>query len=75
TGGTSVAEGDTLKSKISDVTLTDAGKALFADLAKVSTVPGLGLAGDATKGIPGWLMEARADANKKFYVLTLLIRL
>ncbi|RMG43027.1 MAG: hypothetical protein D6732_00510, partial [Methanobacteriota archaeon] len=33
TGGTSVAEGDTLKSKISDVTLTDAGKALFADLA------------------------------------------
>ncbi len=55
--------------------LTTAGKAEFKGLDKVQTVPGLGLAGSGTKGVPAWLQEATADSNGKYYALNILVRL
>lgn len=55
--------------------LTTAGKAEFKGLDKVQTVPGLGLAGSGTKGVPAWLQEATADGDGKYYALNILVRL
>lgn len=58
----------------SDLTLSTAGAAEWKGLSKVQTVPGLGLSGSGTAGVPGWLMGARAN-NGTFRAMTILIRL
>jgi len=55
--------------------ITTAGSAEFKGLDKVQTVPGLGLAGSGTGGVPAWLQKAQADGNGTYHALTLLIRL
>lgn len=55
--------------------LTTAGAAEFKGLNRVQTVPGLGLAGSGTGGVPAWLMKAQSDATGLFYALTILVRL
>lgn len=69
--------GDTLESAITagTFTISTAATTEFANLAKVQTVPGLGLSGSGTSGIPAYLLTARCDASKNFYALTLLIRI
>lgn len=69
--------GDTLESAITagTFTISTAATAEFANLAKVQTVPGLGLSGSGTSGIPAYLLTARCDASKNFYALTMLIRI
>jgi hypothetical protein len=57
------------------VSLTAAGTSLFKDLARVSTVPGHGLSGDGTSGIPGWLLGGTSDGSGDYYALTILVRL
>lgn len=59
----------------SSFTISTAAAAEFANLAKVQTVPGLGLSGSGTSGIPAYLLGARCGSDGKFYALTLLIRL
>lgn len=56
-------------------TLTTAGRNEFKGLEKVQTVPGLGNAGSGTKGVPTWLLDARADSSGSYYALTILVRL
>lgn len=75
TGGSSTAQGDALIDKLSDFTIDSGATQEFSHLAKIQTVPGLTLTGSGTKGIPGFYMGARADANKVYWALTLLIRL
>ena len=72
TGGTASAY---LVNDLDNVTVSSAVKREFGGLNKVNTVPGLGLAGTATKGIPGWLLGARANAAGTYRALTILIRL
>lgn len=74
--------GTVLKNDLANITLTTEGTAEFGDLAKVETVPGLDLAGSATKGIPSFLLNATLDdgtndasATKSYWALVLLIRL
>lgn len=69
--------GDTLASAISagTFTISTAATTEFANLAKLQTVPGLGLSGSGTSGIPAYLLTARCDASKNFYALTMLIRI
>lgn len=76
-GATTGTAGETLETAISNGTFTisSAAQTEFAQLAKVQTVPGLGLSGSGTSGIPAYLLKARCDAAKNFYALTLLIRL
>lgn len=59
----------------STLALTTAGQAEFKGLDKVQTVPGLGLAGSGTKGVPSWLTKARSDGSGFYYALTILLRL
>lgn len=59
----------------SSFSLTTAGKAEFKGLDKVQTVPGLGLAGSGTKGVPAWLQDATSDSNGLYYALNILVRL
>ena len=75
TGGSSTVEGDKLADVISDFTIDSAANSEFDYLAKIQTVPGFNLTGSGTKGIPGFYLGARADSNKVFWGLTLLIRL
>jgi len=65
----------TLLSAESSVTLTTDGSAEFKDLDKVQTVPGLGLAGSGTSGVPAWLTGARSDGSGNYHALTILVRL
>jgi hypothetical protein len=58
-----------------NLALTTAGQAEFKGLERVQTVPGLGLAGSGTKGVPSWLVKARQDASGQFFALTILVRL
>lgn len=75
-GGSSTSQGDVLADKISDFTINSTANREFDYLSKIQTVPGLtGLAGTGTKGIPGFYLGARADANKNYWGLTILIRL
>jgi hypothetical protein len=55
-------------------TISTAAAAEFKGLAKVQTVPGLGLAGSGTSGIPAWLQAAESDGTD-YKALTILIRL
>lgn len=76
-GTTSGTAGETLDTALSagTFTISTAAQAEFANLAKVQTVPGLGLSGSGTSGIPAYLLGARCDSTKTFYALTMLIRL
>ena len=62
-------------SDTSNVSLTTAGQSEFKGLDKVQTVPGLGVAGSGTKGVPGWLRAARSDAAGNYVFLNILVRL
>lgn len=75
TGGSGTAVGDVLADKLSDFTISSEANSEYAQLNKVQTVPGFPLTGSGTKGIPGFWLGARADANKVYWGLTLLIRL
>lgn len=55
--------------------LTSAGRDEFKGLDKVQTVPGLGLAGSGTKGVPAWLQDATSDSSGLYYALNILVRL
>lgn len=72
--GTAIA-GTKLSADTASWTLTTAGKSELKGLDKVQTVPGLGLAGSGTKGVPAWLMDARSDASGNYYLLNILVRL
>ena len=75
-GGSSTATGDMLGSKLSDFTAAADLAAEFAGLERVQTVPGLaGLSGSETKGVPSFLLGARADGRKEYWALTILIRI
>lgn len=74
-GGASTTVGDLLATGISDFTASAELDNEFAGLSRVNTVPGLSLAGTETKGVPGFLLGARADANKRYWALTILVRL
>lgn len=76
TGGSSTSQGDVLADKLSDFTIDSAFDSEMSYLSKIQTVPGLtGLTGTGTKGVPGYYLGAKADANKVYWGLTLLIRL
>lgn len=75
TGGSSTSAGDKLADKLSDFTIDSAADAEFSYLSKVQTSPGLNLTGSGTKGVPAYYLGARADSNKVYWGLTLLIRL
>ena len=75
-GGASTVAGDLLSSKLSDFTVAADLAAEFAGLERVQTVPGLaGLSGSETKGVPSFLLGARADGRKDYWALTILIRI
>jgi len=46
----------------------------YDNLRKVQTVPGVGLAGSGTEGIPGYFDYATADANGDFWALEIEVR-
>lgn len=72
TGGTS---NETLESAISAgrFVISSAAQSEFSNLAKVQTVPGLGLSGSGTSGIPAYLLGAKCDGSGTFYALTILL--
>ncbi|RMG69766.1 MAG: hypothetical protein D6710_08245 [Nitrospirae bacterium] len=59
----------------STAAITSAGREEFKGLDKVQTVPGLGLAGSGTGGIPAWLTSAISDGSGNYRALTILVRL
>lgn len=68
--------GDLLSDSLnSTFVLSQQAKDEFQRLDMVETVPGLGLSGSGTKGVPAFLLGARCDASKNFWALTILIRL
>jgi len=67
--------GTKLSADTTSWSLTAAGTAEFKGLDKVQTVPGLGLAGSGTKGVPAWLQDATADGSGIYYALNILVRL
>ncbi|MCB1713162.1 MAG: hypothetical protein KDH96_12020 [Candidatus Riesia sp.] len=76
---TGATQGDTLADRIAAGTTTFSisteAQNEWAKLSKIQTVPGLPLTGSGTLGIPGFFLGARADSNKDFWGLTLLIRI
>jgi len=72
------ADGTVTTGKLKDdttYTLTTAGKAEFKGLERVNTVPGLGVSGTGTKGVPTWLLDAAPDSSGGYHALTILVRL
>ena len=74
------ATGTKLNSDLDNVTLTAEATAEFGHMEKVQTVPGSGLTGSGTKGIPASLLDATLDdasnsGTKSYWALVLLIRL
>lgn len=74
--------GTVLSTDTGNVTLTAEAQAEFKGLAKVQTVPGLGLSGSGTAGIPSNLLDATLDSGanypgstKCYWALVILIRL
>lgn len=74
-GGDNTVQGDTLVDKLSDFALDSAAQQEFSFLEKIQTVPGFKLTGSGTKGVPAYYLGAKADSNKEYWGLTLLIRL
>ena len=62
-------------------TLSSDAASEFKGLDRVQTAPGGGtspgmpISGSGSGGVPGWLLGAVADGNKRFWALTILIRL
>lgn len=78
----SSSAGTKLSTEATSVTLTTEAQAEFGALDKVQTVPGLGLTGSGTQGIPARLLDATLDDGsnypgsvKCYWALVLLIRL
>lgn len=67
--------GDLLADNLSSFTAAASAVKEFGDIDMVQTVPGLGLSGSETKGIPAFLLGARADGDGNVWALTMLIRL
>lgn len=76
-GTSATAVGDLLAdaASLTDFTASTESATEFNELGKVETVPGLGLSGSGTKGIPAFLLGARADSTKRYWALTILIRI
>ena len=72
---TGASEGDLLADNISSFVIDATASKEFGDLDMVQTVPGLGLSGSETKGLPAWLLGARADGDGNVWGLVMLIRL
>jgi len=73
-GTTTSAAGTLLADSLSTFTIAADLQAEFVGLERVQTVPGLaGLSGSETKGVPSFLLGARADVTQRFWALTLLI--
>jgi len=73
-GTSSSAAGTKLSADLAGFSISTAAAAEFKGLAKVQTVPGLGLAGSGTEGIPAWLQAAECNGTD-YKALTILIRL
>jgi hypothetical protein len=75
-GTTSSTAGTTLSASLAagTFTLSTAGANEWKGLDKVQTVPGLGLSGSGTKGVPGWLLGARSNVTT-YRAMTILVRL
>ncbi len=67
--------GEVLSDYLASFTIDAGAITEFSDLEKVQTVPGLGLTGSGTGGIPAYLLTATADGNGDVWALTILIRL
>jgi hypothetical protein len=69
--------GMTLEAAIAagDFTLDSSANKEFADLAMIQTVPGLGLSGSGTLGVPAYFLDAADDGSGNFWGLTILIRI
>lgn len=67
--------GEVLADNLASFTIDAGASAEFSDLAMTQTVPGLGLTGSGTAGIPGHLLGATADTSGNVWMLTILIRL
>ena len=65
----------TLSADYANVSLTSAGKAEFKGLERVQTVPGLGISGSGTKGVPAWLTKAVSDGSGDYRALQILVRI
>lgn len=74
-GTTGSAAGTMLADDLANFTISTEATTEYSQLAKIQTVPGLTLSGSGTKGIPGFFLGARADANGAYWGMTLLIRL
>ena len=79
---TASSEGTKLSADLANITLTAEARKEFGYLDKVQTVPGSGLSGSETKGIPAYLLDARADGgdnhsdgSTSYWALVMLIRL
>ena len=79
---TTSTAGTKLNDDLANITLTSEAQSEFRDLEKVQTVPGLGISGSGTMGIPAWLLDARLDdgtntaaGTKQYWALVILIRL
>lgn len=69
------AVGQLLASNLATFTADADLAAEFAGLERVQTVPGLSLSGSETKGVPAFLLGARADGDGNYWALTILIRI
>lgn len=75
TASAGFTEGQLLATNLSTFTADADLAAEFAGLERVQTVPGLSLSGSETKGVPAFLLGARADAAGVYWALTILIRI
>jgi hypothetical protein len=74
---TAATAGVTLEAAITAGTfaLDSSANKEFADLAMIQTVPGLGLSGSGTLGVPAYFLNAADDGDGNFWALTILIRI
>lgn len=45
----------------------------FGDMAKVQTVPNLGIQGSGTLGLPGWLLDALPNGSDQYFALVISV--
>ncbi|MFQ5474936.1 MAG: hypothetical protein ACE5DM_03810 [Candidatus Nanoarchaeia archaeon] len=69
-----ITEGTLLSADIDNLSGQDSNHG-YTTLNRVQTVPGLGLAGSATKGIPAMFKHARADGQGYYYALEIRVDL
>lgn len=74
-----IASGGTVGTQLSTaisagtITTSSSVNQEFRPAARVQTVPGLGLQGSGTLGLPGHLLKARADAFGQWWALEILV--